>query len=127
MKKLISCIAAVFIIMAVSCSFMMGSSEKTLDEIPVTELSRVKDGVFRGSAETPLVKAEVSVSVKDHVITEIELIRHECGKGKPAEAMLSEMMRLNTSESDLVSGATASSKVIRAAVRNALLKGSITE
>ena len=37
--------------------------------------------------------------------------------------MLPEMLRQNTSEVDTVSGATLSSKVIRAAVRDALAKG----
>ena len=37
--------------------------------------------------------------------------------------MLPEMVRRNTSEVDTVSGATMSSKVIKAAVRSALAKG----
>lgn len=54
---------------------------------------------------------------------DIQLLRHENGKGAPAEAMLPEMLRQNTSEVDIVSGATMSSKAIRAAVRDALAKG----
>lgn len=75
--------------------------------------------------ETPLVKVEVSVTVRNHRITAIDIIRHECGTGKKAEAIIDEMVRLNTSEAELVSGATLSSKVIRAAVRNALASGLI--
>ena len=37
--------------------------------------------------------------------------------------MIPEMIKNNTSEVDIVSGATLSSKVIRAAVRNALSQG----
>lgn len=75
--------------------------------------------------ETPLVKAEVSVTVRNHRITAIDIIRHDCGTGKKAEAIIDEMVRLNTSEAELVSGATLSSKVIRAGVRNALASGLI--
>lgn len=53
----------------------------------------------------------------------MELIRHQNGKGQPAESMLPEMINQNTSEVDEVSGATLSSKTIRAAVRKTLEKG----
>lgn len=83
----------------------------------------MRDGVWEGEEEPALVKATVRVTVKDHQIQEIQLTRHENGKGAPAEAMLPEMVRRNTSEVDTVSGATMSGKVIKAAVRSALSKG----
>ena len=94
-----------------------------LDAVPVAAPEQVADGTYEGTAETPLVKVTVEVSVQDHVIRDIRLLRHENGRGTPAETMLSEMLRRNTSEVDTVSGATLSSKVIRAAVRDALAKG----
>ena len=51
------------------------------------------------------------------------LFRHENGQGAPAEAMLPDMLSRNTSEVDTISGATLSSKAIRAAMRDALAKG----
>ena len=91
--------------------------------VAVVAPEQVADGTYEGTAETPLVKVTVEVSVQDHVIRDIRLLRHENGRGTPAETMLSEMLRRNTSEVDTVSGATLSSKVIRAAVRDALAKG----
>ena len=69
------------------------------------------------------VYAPVVVTVKDHQITDIQLARHENGKGTPAESMIPEMIRQNTSEVDGITGATMSSKTIKAAVRNALAQG----
>ena len=86
-------------------------------------LDHVADGTYEGTAETPLVKVSVAVTVENHTLKDIQLLRHENGKGAPAEAMLPEMLRQNTSEVDTVSGATMSSKAIRAAVRDALAKG----
>lgn len=86
-------------------------------------LSKVADGTYEGIEETSLVKVTVKVEVKDHKIQDIQLIRHENGKGKPAEAMIPEMVAQNTSEVDTISGATMSSKTIRAAVREALAIG----
>ena len=122
MKKVFAVLAVILIVMAVSCSAMLRSAAEGPDSRPTSDL---KDGVYRGVEETPLVKAEVSVTVRNHRITAIDIIRHECGTGKKAEAIIDEMVRLNTSEAELVSGATLSSKVIRAAVRNALASGLI--
>ena len=94
-----------------------------LDAVPVAAPEQVADGTYEGTAETPLVKVTVEVTVQDHAIREIELLRHENGQGAPAEAMLPEMLSRNTSEVDTISGATLSGKAIRAAVRDALAKG----
>ena len=94
-----------------------------LEAVAVTELSDVEDGTYEGSAETPQVLVRVKVTVKDHKIEGINLIEHRNGKGQPAEAMIQEMLDENTSEVDSVAGATMSSTAIRAAVRDALLKG----
>ena len=101
----------------------VGKMYAQLDAVAVAAPEQVADGTYEGTAETPLVKVTVEVTVQDHAIREIKLLRHENGQGAPAEAMLPEMLSRNTSEVDSVSGATLSSKAIRAAVRNALAKG----
>lgn len=130
MKKAVKIIVVIGVIIAVlvvaAGVFMNSRIEKTyeyLDRIPSVELSDVKDGTYEGSEDTDLVKVTVSVTVESHKISDIQLIRHENGKGTPAESMIDEMIRQDTSEVDEVSGATMSSKVIRAAVRNALAQG----
>ena len=94
-----------------------------LDAAAVIAPDHVADGTYEGTAETPLVKVTVAVTVENHTLKDIQLLRHENGKGAPAESMLPEMLSKNTSEVDTVSGATMSSKAIRAVVRDALAKG----
>ena len=94
-----------------------------LDAVAVVAPEQVADGIYEGTAETPLVKVTVEVTVQAHKLKDIQLLRHENGQGAPAEAMLPDMLSRNTSEVDTVSGATLSSKAIRAAVRDALAKG----
>ena len=101
----------------------VGKMYAQLDAVAVVAPEQVADGTFEGTAETPLVKVTVEVTVQDHAIREIKLLRHENGQGAPAEAMLPEMLSRNTSEVDTISGATLSGKAIRAAVRDALAKG----
>ena len=116
----VGAIVGIIVVMVVVMIVNMGKAGKKVENVPVVELSEVKDGSYEGEAETPLVKVKLSVNVKDHKITDIKLIKHQNGKGKPAEKNISKMIEQNTSEVDAVSGATMSSKVISAAVRQAL-------
>ena len=130
MKKLIRALLLLLLALAVlvlgGMAAMQAQARKSMAEletVPVIPLSDVADGVYEGMQETPLVKVTVSVTVQNHAIAGIQLLRHENGRGAPAEALLEEMVRQDTSEVGVVSGATMSSRVITAAVRNALAKG----
>ena len=94
-----------------------------LDAVAAVAPEQVADGTYEGAAETPLVKVTVEVTVQAHKLKDIQLLRHENGQGAPAEAMIPDMLSRNTSEVATVSGATLSSKAIRAAVRDALAEG----
>lgn len=123
MKKLLVVILLIIIIMVISCQVMANSTLKSVDSKPIIDCNDVKDGTYFGKEETSLVSVEVNVTVKDKRIVDIALLRHDNGKGKKAEAMIDKMIKQNTSEVEIVSGATLSSKVIRSAVRDALNKG----
>ncbi|MCI6115778.1 MAG: FMN-binding protein [Spirochaetales bacterium] len=115
------------LIIVVSCTAMMNKEmEKAKNELMLVEdpdLSKVEDGIYRGKVETMLVKAEVEVSVKNHKIISISIIKHENGKGKPAEAIVDAIVKDNSTDVELIAGATMSSLVIRAAVIDAVNKG----
>lgn len=125
--KILLCIVIVVVVLVCGIGVFMRSwisqTYKRLDEVATVDLTDVADGIYEGVEETELVKVAVKVEVKDHMIQDIQLIRHVNGKGESAEAMIPEMISQNTSEVDAVSGATLSSKTIRAAVRNALAQG----
>ncbi|MGN0840331.1 MAG: FMN-binding protein [Candidatus Ornithospirochaeta sp.] len=115
------------LILVVSCTAMMNKEmEKAKNELMLVEdpdLSKVEDGIYRGKVETMLVKAEVEVSVKNHKIISISIIKHENGKGKPAEAIVDAIVKDNSTDVELIAGATMSSLVIRTAVIDAVNKG----
>jgi len=100
----------------------MGKELQSLQYAEI-DMNQVADGLYTAQTETMLVKAEVRVNVKDHKIKTIDLLKHECVKGKPAEVILDEMVKNNTYTADVVSGATVSSKVIQNAVNKALKQG----
>lgn len=88
--------------------------------ISSVDLSKVIDGTYTGSYKIFPVSAEVKVTVKNNKITEIQLIEHKNGQGAQAESILDRVLEAQTLEVDIVSGATASSKVILKAMENAL-------
>lgn len=86
------------------------------------DLTTVEDGTYTGSEDGSIVKATVAVTVKKHIITNVKIISHDTGKGKPAEVIVNDIVKKNSLEVDTISGATYSSNVIKKAVYNALVK-----
>lgn len=115
------------LILVVSCTAMMNKEmEKAKNELMLVEdpdLSKVEDGTYKGKVETMLVKVELEVSVKNHKIISISIIKHDNGKGKPAEAIIDDIVKDNSTDVELIAGATMSSLVIRAAVIDAVTNG----
>lgn len=96
--------------------------EKILEATTFTSMnaSEVSDGIYIGEFKAGLVSAKVEVTVYNGIITDIELLEHQNGKGSPAEVILQDIVMKQSTEVNIVSGATYSSKVIRKAVENAL-------
>ncbi|MCX7773241.1 MAG: FMN-binding protein [Clostridia bacterium] len=127
-KIIIPVIAAVVLVGAV-VGFKMLADFKTyknqVSEITINpvDLSKVKDGAYDGHSEVIWVSADVKVTVADHSITAVQLVNHKNGRGKPAEVIPEQVVKAQSLEVDIVSGATTSSKVILKAIENALSKG----
>lgn len=128
MKKSIKRVLVVIGVIVVFIAIMIGGilikTKQALDK-QVNEkidMTKVPDGIYAGESDGGLVQVEVEVEVKNHNIVNINLLKHECGKGKPAESMIDEMIKNNTDDVDCVSGATASGRTIRNAVNKALSK-----
>lgn len=92
-------------------------------QIRDVNLREVKDGTYQGSCDASLVAADVNVTVKEHKITDITLLRHKNDKGQKAEVMPQKVVKAQSLKVDTVSGATNSSKVILKAIETALVSG----
>jgi uncharacterized protein with FMN-binding domain len=84
------------------------------------DLTEVEDGVYNGSYNAFPIMVVVKVTVSNHNITEIELVKHMNGQGTPAEVITNKVIEAQSLQVDIVSGATYSSKVILKAIENAL-------
>lgn len=84
------------------------------------DISNVPDGVYVGEYDVDFIYAKVEVTVQNGVITNIDILEHKNGRGKPAEVVARRIMEEQKIDVDAVSGATNSSVVIKKAVENAL-------
>lgn len=100
----------------------MNNFTQTISEITIynVDLSKVSDGTYSGSYKAFPVAAKVKVTVKGHKITGIDLVKHENGQGTAAEVIPEHVVEAQTLDVDIITGATASSKVILKAIENAL-------
>lgn len=96
--------------------------KKTVKDIKISsvDLSKISDGKYTGSCDALYVAAEVSVTVKNHKITNIILLKHKTERGKQAEIITDKVMKAQSLQVDTISGATNSSKVILKSIENAL-------
>lgn len=129
MKKKLKTILGIFlgilVIAIIGAYFGIKSIESNLNKlmdlkISNVDISKVTDGTYSGSYKTLPIIAEVKVTIKNHEITGIELVKHRTGQGAPAEIIPSKVVEAQTLEVDAVTGATYSSKVILKAIENAL-------
>jgi uncharacterized protein with FMN-binding domain len=115
----------VLIIAAIGIGLFVYLSGENIKKLPSLEihdvnLNNIADGAYLGSYKVSPVSAEVRVTVEKHKITKVELLKHETGKGKPAEVLTDRVVQTQSLKLDTVSGATYSSKVILKAIENAL-------
>ena len=92
-------------------------------EIITPNLALTDDGVYNGSYDfqsTP-VKATVAVTVKNHQIIKIDIIKHKRSPiGKKGEKIIDSIIEHQSLNVDVISGATVSSLTLIKAVENAL-------
>lgn len=84
------------------------------------DISNIPDGVYIGEYDVDFVYAKVKVTVQNRAITNIDILKHKNGRGKPAEIVADRIIEEQKIDVDAVSGATNSSTVIKKAVENAL-------
>lgn len=127
MKKLLIILGGlvlVVVIIAVVFYQITQDGLNKLADITLNDLNldQVADGSYNGSYSVFPVSVEVTVTVSDHVITEIDITKHDNGQGQAGEAIIEDVLEAQSLEVDVISGATYSSKVILLAIQDALAR-----
>jgi uncharacterized protein with FMN-binding domain len=85
--------------------------------------SRLKDGIYDGTARNGPVRVTAKVTIQDRRIAAIELTEHRHWRGAAAETLIpGRIIEAQSTRVDAVSGATASSTAIMNAVETAVRK-----
>ncbi len=126
MKKVLLIVGVVVLVIGVAGTLFVMKTQESLNQLvkqPISDvdLENVENGTYDGSYSAFPVSVTVKVTVEDHAITAIVITKHDNGQGKPAEAIVEEVIDHQSLEVDVMSGATYSSKVILLAIRDALV------
>lgn len=122
MKKKRIGILVVMIIIGI-CALIFFNLPKPVEAFDASyDLMKITDGAYVGACDNGLVKVEVTVSIKDHTISDVQIRRHDNGMGADAEAITDKIIQQQSVEVDTIAGATFSSKTILKAVENALIE-----
>ncbi|MDI9520429.1 MAG: FMN-binding protein [Bacillota bacterium] len=105
--------------------FMMGQKINELEkqDFAQVDIAGLPDGSYQGKAAALLVTAQVEVVVQEGRIRQVKLLEHRHGPGYGAEKILDSIVEANSPDVDCVTGATASSTVVKSAVLDALKSG----
>lgn len=124
MKKAVIIILAPIIVLAGASLILKHIVSETVKDITISDIDteNVGDGVYTGEYSAPPVSVTVQVTVADHRIVDIEILRHDNGLGSKAEKITDEIIGQQSLDVDAVSGATLSSVCILKAVENAVEK-----
>jgi uncharacterized protein with FMN-binding domain len=104
-------------LLLLGCNFAEEIEAITIHDI---DISRIQDGVYRGTEKHFPVTAVVDVEVRGGRIVNIDIVRHLHGPGHGADAIAQRVLDQQSLMVDAVSGATGSSQVVLKAIERAL-------
>lgn len=124
-RTILTIIVVVLLLLAAAFAIVVKQSEKRLEalsDIPIeaVDLAAIPDGTYKGSYQAFPVAAEVNVTVQEHRMIAIDLVKHSHGQGGAAEVIPDRVMEAQSLQVDAISGATYSSRVILLAIQDAL-------
>jgi Uncharacterized protein conserved in bacteria len=127
--KIICAVIAVVIIIGIiyltNYFISVKNYQEKVNSIAISDIniSKIKDGTYTGEYDVDFIYAKVDVTVKNGIITDINLLEHKNERGSSAEKIIEKIIEIQEVDVDAVASATNSSIVIKKAIENALLKG----
>ncbi len=122
-KRTIFALLAAALVLALAAGVWQNLPRRIVATDAAFALSQLADGRYEGSCDNGLVKVTVAVAVQGRAITDVEILKHDNGRGSAANAITADVVRRQSVEVDTVAGATYSSDTILKAVETALAKG----
>lgn len=89
-------------------------------DIKDVDFNTIADGEYIGICQNKILLAVVKVHVKDHEISDIEILEHKDSYMEQAKQIADDVCFNQSLEVDTISGATLTSKTVLKAIENAL-------
>ena len=89
-------------------------------KVQSVDLNQISDGRYYGDCNVDFVAAAVRIDISNGRILAVDLIEHHNDRGEAANILPLRIIEEQRIDVDVVTGATASSKVIQEAAYNAL-------
>ncbi|XMB72197.1 FMN-binding protein [Mycoplasmatota bacterium WC30] len=124
-KKLSLIIFSLVVILTGIASYFIVKIQDELEYLKIIhiediDLSIIDDGTYLGEYASFPVSVILEVKIINHEIVEVEIIKHDSGKGEPAEVIVETVIDSQSLDVDSIAGATYSSRVILLAIEAAL-------
>lgn len=121
-KKVLLILLAAALFLLLAGGVAMGAVLRAVQTISVStpDLRSIPNGDYMGEYSIAPVSVKVKVSICNCQISDIAILQHENGLGSKAERIVSDIVREQSLDVDVVSGATVSSKCILKAVESAI-------
>ncbi len=123
LKALLIIVGVLVVLMVAFIVLVMGGKDASLNaKIGDVNLAVVSDGTYTGSYGFLRFGNTVEVTVKDHAITVIHVVKPQMlAKPETMDTLMQEVLDAQNLQVDAVSGATATSKAFLKAVESALV------
>jgi uncharacterized protein with FMN-binding domain len=124
--KIFITVVIVFVLVIGGFGFYMTRGLETGADLAIgsIDLNKVEDGVYNGAYDSGRFSNKVSVTVKDHKITGIELVKDVTfSKPEVTKTVFDSVMEKQDVAVDTISSATTTSKAYLKAIENALTGG----
>jgi uncharacterized protein with FMN-binding domain len=121
--KVVLSVVTIFIIMAAGGMFYLSRGLDSGSKLRIGDvnLSGINDGIYSGRYDAGRWTNELKVAVKDHKITKIDIVKDvKFPKPEWTEQLFKRVIEKQSTNVDVVSGATVSSKAYLKSMENAL-------
>ncbi len=122
-KFMVLCVCCLTINCSSFFSLMTGMDIYKKTTIDKVDIRQVKDGTYVGYYDMLVVNALVRATVKDGILTKLDLLEHGYDKKHDGSAVIQQILKKQSLEVDGITGSTQSCKSILKATERALKIG----
>lgn len=124
-KRILLGLALVLVVMIAVTAVSRYQEIGDLRRLQITDLdlTNVADGVYTGAYGKQVLSAKLQVTVTAGQIADIQVLEPSNGLGKAGNQMISSVLSAQSLQVDIVTGASATSKLVLRTVEEALRQG----